>query len=156
MILSKRKEIIANELISLITFINLPIGENLMDLLNKIISMNIVKYEYFYDIAEANNGTGNLINIENDIDDMIFDAYDIYYNIKDILNDAHKEYQDIDGLSLMWEFIPLYEKLLVSTKFSKAKTKTIQKMYFNNLLTIEIDKENFEYCSEIQKTIKLL
>jgi len=159
MVLKKVKEIPSKDLLLLTVFLNLPKGKNLMDLLNKFISTKITKYKYLYDIAnsnDVNNTPDVMINVEEDYEQMMFDAYDIYYNIKDILSDAHKEYKNIESLNLMWDFIPTYEKYLSISKFSLAKTKTIQKMFFENLIKREIEKENYEYCAEIQKTIKNL
>ncbi len=155
--LKKVSEITAKDLLTLTMFINLPKGENLMDLLNKIMEMKITKYKYLYDIAEQNsNSEFILVDVEKDFDQMIFDAYDIYYNIKDILTNAHKEFPNIEGLTMMWNFLPLYETFLLTSKFNSAATKTIQKMFLQNLLKEEIDKENFEYCSELQSKIEIL
>ena len=153
MILKRITEMSATKLSTMVLFINLPKADNLIDLLNKVMNMKVEKYtDYYVDITPMIDFTRT--NIEKDIDNMVFDAYDIYYNIKDILTDAHREYSEIEGLTLMWDFLKSYEEILTTSKFIKPKTKTIQKMFFENLMKKEIKKENYEYCSEIQTLLK--
>jgi len=152
--LKKVKELSAKELGMLIAFVNIPVGKDLMDTINQIIEVKYYKYSDLLQIAEENKKNNVFINVEKDFDQIMFEAYDIYYHLKDILKEAHKQYPDIEALTLMWDFVPLYERLLTTSKFELPSTKTIQKMYFENLLKEEIKKENYDYCAEIQKTIK--
>lgn len=152
--LKKVTTVIAKDLDMLISFVNLPIGEDLMDTINKLIDVKIYKYSDLLEKATANKDNNVSINVERDFDEIMFDGYDIYYHLKDILKEGHKNYSDIEALDMMWNFVPLYEKYLTTSKFEFASTKTIQKMYFSNLLKEEIVKENYDYCAEIQETIK--
>jgi len=152
--LKKIKELYAKDLEMLILFANVPIGENLIDTLTKFIDLKVFKYSKLLDIASENKQRNVLINVENIYDDIMFEIYNVYYHLKDILTDAHKQYPNIDGLTMMFDFIILYEKLLSISKFEKSKTRAIQKMFFENLLEENIKIENYEECSKIQKTIK--
>jgi len=154
--LKKIKRLSAKDLEMLISFVNLPIGKDLMDTINKLVDVQIYRYSSLLQKAVDNKNYNVSIDIEDKFDQIMFDGYDIYFHLKDILDDAHKQYPDIEALTMMWEFIPLYEKLLTTSKFELASTKTIQKMFFENLLTEEIRKENYDYCAELQKTIKTI
>ena len=157
--LKKIKELSVKELEMLIIFVNIPIGENLMDTLTKFIDISHkkdLKYYNLLEIAEKNRDMDVSINIEDDYDEIMFETYNVYYHLKEILTEAHKNYPDIYGLTMMFEFIPLYETLLSTSKFDNPKTRTIQKMFFENLLEEKIKTENYEECSIIQKTLKLI
>jgi hypothetical protein len=154
--LKKVKELPAKELEMLLLFVNIPIGENLMDTITEFIDIKIFKYSELLDIAIENKDMNVSIDVEKVYNDIMFETYDVYYHLKEILTDAHKQYPNIEGLSMMFEFVPLYEKLLSTSKFDNAKTRTIQKMFFENLLKENIELENYEECSKIQKTMKLI
>jgi len=151
--LQKIKELSAKDLEMLISFINVPVGDNLMDTLTKLIDLKIYKYEDLLNLALENKKLNVLIDVNEVYDDLMFEAYNVYYHLKETLTDAHKEYPNIDGLTMMFEFIPFYENLLSISKFEKPKTRTIQKMFFENLLAENIEIENYEECSIIKKTI---
>jgi len=154
--LKKVKELPAKDLETLLIFVNLTVGVELLDNINEIIDGNHVKYTDLLLTAINNRENNVLINVEDVFDKIMFEAYDVYYQLKDKLNDAHKKYKNIDELNMIWNFIPLYEKLLSSSKFSHADTRTVQKMYFENLLKDEIKHENYEKCSEIQNLLKTI
>lgn len=154
--LKKIKELSPKDLEMLIIFVNIPIGENLMDTLTKFIDIEFLKYSSLLDIATKNKDVNVLINVEDIYDDLMFDSYDVYYHLKETLTEAHKNYPNIEGLTMMFDFIILYERLLSTSKFSKPKTRTIQKMFFENLLKENIAIENYEECSIIQKTLQLI
>ena len=154
--LTKVKELPAKELQMLITFVNIPIGENLMDTITKFIDIEFLKYSNLFDIAIKNENMHVSIDVEKIYDDLMFESYDVYYHLKETLTEAHKNYPNIEGLSMMFEFIPLYERLLSTSKFDKPKTRSIQKMFFENLLEENIEIENYEECSLIQKTLKMI
>ena len=122
--LKRIKEVSAKELNMLISFVNIPIGKDLMDTINQIIDVKIYKYSELMAKATQNTEYNVSIDVENVFDQIMFDGYDIYYHLKDILKDAHKQYPDIDALTMLWDFIPLYERLLTTSKFELASTKT--------------------------------
>lgn len=151
--LTRVTELPADELEMLLIFVNMPIGIDLMDTINKFLENKTYKYSELLYLASENDNTVK-IDVSKDFGDIMFDAYDVYYHLKETLTDAHKQYPKIDGLKMMFNFIPLYEKYLLSSKFDKIKTRTIQKMFLENLLIIEIANENYEYCSELKETIE--
>jgi len=153
--LKKVKELSAKDLETLLIFVNLSIGVELLDNINEIIDGNHLKYIDLLSIAMKND-ENVYIKVEDVFEQIMFEAYDVYFHLKDKLNDAHKKYENIDELNMIWDFIPLYEKLLSSSKFSHADTRTVQKMYFENLLKDEIKQENYEKCSEIQRILKTI
>jgi len=154
--LRKVTEMYAEDLEILLIFVNLSTNADLIENINELIDIKHFKYEDVLEIATANKDKNVRINVEDIFDKVMFEAYDIYFNLKDTLNDAHKEYSNIKEMDMMWKFIPLYEKLLSTSKFSHADTRTIQKMFFQNLLKEEIKRENYEKCTEIQNKIKIV
>ena len=147
----------AKDVEMLISFVNLPVGQTLMETIDKLtqyLKDDNIKYEELLDIALSNKGNKVKIDVSENYEQIVFEAYDIYFHLKDILEEAHRQYPNIEGLTMMFEFIPFYENLLKTSKFSQANTRSIQKMYLEKILKEEIEKENYAYCSELQKTIK--
>jgi len=154
--LKKVVDIPAKDLSVLVTFANLPIKDNLIDFINSIVDLNFYKYKDLLELSYDNKDFNVNLDVSDVFDDLIFDCYDIYYKLNDTLKAAHEKYSNIDGLNMLFEFSPIYENYLKTTKFSKAKTRQIQKLFFNELLKQEIVKENYLYCSNIKETIENL
>ena len=151
--LKQIKSVPAKELLLLTTFANIPIKDNLIDLINSLINIKMDKYSELYHLAADNSNYHVEISIHDSFDDIMFDCYNAYYKLDTILSDAHKQFPNIDALTEMFNFIPIFEKYITITKFSKAKTRQIQKISLNKLLQKEIKKENYEYCSIIKDNI---
>ena len=156
MMLKTINELSPKEIKDLIIFVNLPVGENLIDLVHKLNEVKTFKYRDLFELALENEKYNVKIDVSDIYEQIMFETYDIYFHLKNILNDSHKTYTNIDGLKKMFTFTETYEKLLSSSKFSNAETRAIQKIFFQNLLNEEIKKENYEYCSILKKTIEAI
>lgn len=154
--LKKITEISSKDLQMLLSFVNIPVGKNLIDTLNNIIDNKKIKYSELLEATLLKGDLNEKIDVTDIYDQLMFECYDIYYHLKGMLKEVHKEYSEFEALNSMWDYIFLYEKLLRTSKFESASTKTIQKMYFEKILKEEIENENYLYCSELKKTINYL
>lgn len=154
--LKKITEISSKDLQMLLSFVNIPVGKNLIDTLNNIIDNKKIKYSELLETTLLKGDLNEKIDVTDIYDQLMFECYDIYYHLKGMLKEVHKEYSEFEALNSMWDYIFLYEKLLRTSKFESASTKTIQKMYFEKILKEEIENENYLYCSELKKTINYL
>ena len=97
------------------------------------------------------------------IDNLMFDNYDIYCKIKANENKVEKldlsEFPDdlkeafVESQKSMQNYINLFEKLLVETKFEYPHIRQVQKQFLENRIKAEILVENYELCSDLQKRI---
>lgn len=106
------------------------------------------------------------MSVENVIDELMFHDYDIYLKMKDNLKDGFfGETDDYDKSDVNYEnfkkadelikdFIKLYEKLMLETKFEFANIRSIQKFFLQDELAKQIRFENYEFCSELKKRIE--
>jgi hypothetical protein len=112
----------------------------------------------------------NEINIEKWIDQIMLDLYKPYIHLKNIPADTlfGKMNQTIslfgisdisdniidESMTSLNDFIGIYEKILMETKFELFEIRNIQKTIFNALLLTYTNNENYEKCIEFKEKIK--
>jgi len=158
--LKKVVELKSKELLYLVVYANFPVGLTLIDMLNHVDELSNhskLKYNDLFEKAVQNETYNVFIGVEKDIDQIIFDVFDVYESfVKMKTSGEYDQFLEIEALKRMFDFIPWYENILLTSKFELAKTRTIQKMYLSKLIDIEINRENYEKCAEIKSLIEVL
>jgi hypothetical protein len=107
------------------------------------------------------------INVEKIIDDLVFDNYSIYLDVKhslkegisnefwSILNDMTPNELKLfdDYKTEVKRYIDMYEGILLKSKFEQPATRSIQKQFIESKILEEIETENYEYCAELKRKI---
>jgi len=98
------------------------------------------------------------------IDDLMFELYSIYLELKD--KSPEISIDDLDFLEEedvqkfkeaeknVKDFTTLYERLMLETKFEYANIRSVQKIFLNKRLQREIDIENYEFCSLLKARLE--
>ena len=115
------------------------------------------------------------INISNDIDELLYDSFELYErlkktNINDILKRASDMHDDDvmemksmlnintdvminESINNMLSFITLYEEMMTTVKFDYPHVRGIQKGILTLLLQDSIKSEDYEKCFELKNKI---
>jgi len=134
----------------------------------KILSGNAIdesnlKYEMLLKDSSLPENANLDIRVDSVIDNLMFDNYNIYCKIKE--NESRVEKMDLsetpnelkeafmESKKSMQNYIKLFEKLLVETKFEYPHIRQVQKYFLENRIQEEILLENYEVCSDLKKRI---
>lgn len=123
------------------------------------------RYKDLLYISSQKENSNNEVNVEKDIDKLMFDNYSIYIKIKQKMkeNDEMGIEDQLDGdikksflesKRNIERYIKLYEKLMFEIKFEYADIRSVQKYLLQEKMNQEIKRENYELCSEIKKKIE--
>ena len=158
--LTKKREFItylkSDVLADIIQFLNFTNNNDAKNALELILLTKITNFKYLHDISFANYDHPVLIEVEKEIDDIIYEAYYVYVNITPILFKMPQGGEVENELILFEETLKRYEHILETYNFKKANTIGIQKQYYQTVLNKQIKLENYEYCDKIVKLIKKL
>lgn len=152
--LEKKKKMEKNELLTLLTWLK---GE-------KDLTYKPFKFDSL--LSECSKNI-DYIDVENFIDQLMIDLFEIYDKLKNISKEELKEKIKQTGvfnilskelvsesMRSLENFIKLYEKILIETKFDYPEIKTIQKKVFNSLISNYIISEDYEKCIELKNNLK--
>lgn len=106
-------------------------------------------------------------SVENIIDQLMFDNYEIYLKMKERSDEvdnlagggdlglSESEQKIFDNShNIIKNYIKLYEKLVLDSKFDYANIRQIQKFLLNEELEKQIKLENYEICIDIKNKLK--
>lgn len=109
----------------------------------------------------------NDIDIENDIDQLMIDLFEIYNKLNTISKEELKIKMEetimfnilskelvLESMSSIEKFIELYEKILMNTKFNYPEIRGIQKNIFLSHITAYTNSEEYEKCIELTTKLK--
>jgi len=129
------------------------------------------QFNFDYLLNECINDDVDEIDVEDFIDQLMIDLFDIYdklsktpkEELEEKLEESLKQNAMFNILSKdlvsesmrsMQSFIELYESLLMDTKFDYPEIRGIQKNILNSLITKYITNEEYEKCIELKQKIK--
>lgn len=158
--LKKIKYLTGDQLSILISMVNTDIDI----ILNGGESKKQLKYEnILMDSSRPENNNVDFL-VENIIDQLMFDSYNIYIKIKDKIkendltleNYPDKEYKKIylESKKYIEDFINLYESIILNSKFEYGNIRQIQKFFLNEKLQKLISLEKYEDCIDIKKKLE--
>jgi len=117
----------------------------------------------------ANSGhpenKNNELDVENVIDNLMFDNYGVYLQFKNkeklnvddyFLEDlSENERQKIEeGEENIRKYIKLYERLMFESKFEYANIRSVQKSMLEKRMQTAIARENYELCVVLKQRIQ--
>jgi len=127
-----------------------------------------LKYKSLLYNTSSEENKNNEFLVSDIIDQLMFDNYDIYINLKqkfDDVNEIVSEIEELDfgspeleqkfneGGRIITQYIRLYERLMLESKFDYADIRCVQKQLLENEVQKNIATENYEKCAELQKII---
>ena len=126
------------------------------------IDNNKIRFKYDKLLQECMS-TEN-VNVDSIFDDLMYDLFLIYDRLKKIDSDELENKlesfnifpKDIieDSKRGMSDFIELYEKLLMETKFEYSNMRSIQKNLMTLLIVEYSEKEEYEKCIDLKKKLE--
>ena len=162
--LKKIKMMRGRDIAILTTFVNI----NVEEIMAGKIKENPDDYKYKNLIMDTHipENENILFNVSDVIDNLMFDNYTTYLQMKDRVSTfsaSDMEDLDLDKRSMkmldeaeemMRDFIKLYKKLMLETKFDYPHIRQIQKYILEKELQRQISFENYEICAEIKINIE--
>jgi hypothetical protein len=126
------------------------------------IDNNKIRFKYDKLLQECMSNEN--VNVDLIFDDLMYDLFLIYDRLKKIDSDELENKlesfnifpKDIieDSKRGMSDFIELYEKLLMETKFEYSNMRSIQKNLMSLLIVEYSAKEEYEKCIELKKKLE--
>ena len=158
--LKKITNLKSEEVFILTSFANISIERILS---GNAIDGNNLKYSMLLNDSSLPENANLDMRVDNVIDNLMFDNYEIYNKIKK--NEKQVEKMDLsqfpedlkesfmESHKSMMNYVNLFEKLLVETKFEYTHIRQVQKQFLENRIKEEILVENYELCAELQTKI---
>jgi hypothetical protein len=141
--LKKIKELKCEDINILLTILNVDINEILSGQFDvSKIDYSKLLYVDMFSIVCLPGNKNNLYNIENEIEDIMLKCFDKYLKLK-------KEYYN----DFLKNFVNLYEKLILNSKFEDITLRSFQRQIMINKIQDYIKSEDYEICSEIKEKI---
>lgn len=126
-------------------------------------SYNDFKYKDLLQISSHSVNKNVEMNVEEVIDKLMFDNYDIYLKIKErmiqnavieeMIEDNVQKQLFLESKKNIEKYIKLYEKLMLTSKFEYADIRSVQRFLLQEKMAKEIRRENYEVCAELKKKI---
>ena len=141
--LKKIKELKCEDINILLTILNVDINEILSGQFDvSKIDYSKLLYVDMFSIVCLPGNKNNLYNVENKIEDIMLKCFDKYLKLK-------KEYYN----DFLKNFVNLYEKLILNSKFEDITLRSFQRQIMINKIQDYIKSEDYEICSEIKEKI---
>lgn len=157
----KKVEYLDGDIVRMLcSYANISISEILN---NKKTNVYDLKYKDLLIIASKPENLRNKIMVKDVIDQLIFDNYSTYIDMKNRLNQMN--FDDIQFNSdiektLFYEskkeiekYLSSYKKTLLESKFEYASTRQIQKIAIKEEIKYNISIENYELCADLKKRL---
>ena len=141
--LKKIKELKCEDVNTLVTILNVDMEEVLSGQFDASkIDYSKLLYVDMFSIVCLPENKNNLYNVENEIEDIMLKCFEKYLRLK-------KEYYNV----FLKNFVNLYEKLILNSKFEDITLRSFQKQIMINKIQDYIKSEDYEICSEIKEKI---
>jgi hypothetical protein len=141
--LKKIKELKCEDVNTLVTILNVDMEQVLSGQFDASkIDYSKLLYIDMFSIVCLPENKNNLYNVENEIEDIMLKCFDKYLKLK-------KEYYN----DFLKNFVNLYEKLILNSKFEDITLRSFQKQIMINKIQDYIKSEDYEICSEIKEKI---
>jgi hypothetical protein len=141
--LKKIKELKCEDVNTLVTILNVDMEQVLSGQFDASkIDYSKLLYIDMFSIVCLPENKNNLYNVENEIEDIMLKCFDKYLKLK-------KEYYN----DFLKNFVNLYEKLILNSKFEDITLRSFQRQIMINKIQDYIKSEDYEICSEIKEKI---
>jgi len=125
------------------------------------------KYKDLLITASLPENANNMIDVSKQIDQLMFDNYNIYLQMKEKLSmmdnvDTDEiDFKDelsktlfLEAAKVVKKYIKTYKNLLLTTKFEYPNIRQIQKYALQDELNYNISIENYEECMIIKEKME--
>lgn len=141
--LKKIKELKCEYVNTLVTILNVDVEQVLSGQFDASkIDYSKLLYVDMFSIVCLPENKNNLYNVENEFEDIMLKCFDKYLKLK-------KEYYN----DFLKNFVNLYEKLILNSKFEDITLRSFQRQIMINKIQDYIKSEDYEICSEIKEKI---